>query len=71
LVHVVDLSNANDLVVTDPTERALYRRPQLSPAGSQLVVERYPLIIINNTSTGGTIDTTVARDGDLYLMGQL
>jgi hypothetical protein len=71
LVHVVDLSTANDLVVTDPTERALYRRPQLSPAGSQLVVERYPLIIINNTSTGGTIDTSVARDGDLYLMGQL
>jgi hypothetical protein len=69
-VHVVDLSNASDLAVTGPTEPALYRRPQLSPAGNQVVVERYPLIIINNTSIGGTIDTTVARDGDLYLMGQ-
>jgi hypothetical protein len=69
-VHVVDLSDVSDLAVTGPTEPALYRRPQLSPAGSQVVVERYSLIIINNTSTGGTVDTTVARDGDLYLMGQ-
>ena len=69
-VHVVDLSNGSDLAVTGPSDRALYRRPQVSPAGSEVVVERYPLIIINNTGIGGTIDTTVARDGDLYLVGQ-
>src|SRR4051794_25482555 len=70
VVHVVDLSDNSDVALTGPTDRGLYRRPQLSPSGSQVVVERYPLIIINNTSTGGTIDTSVARDGDLYSIGQ-
>jgi hypothetical protein len=70
VVHVVDLSDNSDVTLTGPNDHGLYRRPQLSPAGSQVVVERYPLIIVNNTSSGGTIDTTVARDGDLYLMGQ-
>jgi hypothetical protein len=67
---VVDLSDNSDVALTEPSDLGLYRRPQLSPAGSQVVVERYPLIIINNTSIGGTIDTSVARAGDLYLIGQ-
>jgi hypothetical protein len=70
VVHVVDLSDNSDVALTEPSDLGLYRRPQLSPAGSQVVVERYPLIIINNTSIGGTIDTSVARAGDLYLIGQ-
>lgn len=69
-VHVVDLSDGSDLTVTGPADRALYRRPQLSPAGSEVIVERYQLIFINDTSIEDTIDTTVARDGDLYLVGQ-
>jgi len=70
VVHVVDLSDGSDVALTGSTDRGLYRRPQLSPSGTQVVVERYPLIIINNTSIGGTIDTSVARDADLYLTGQ-
>jgi hypothetical protein len=53
--------------LTGPNDLGLYRRPQISPAGSKVVVERYPLIINSN---GGIIDTTVARAGDLYLIGQ-
>ena len=44
----------------------LFRRPQISPSGSSLVVEVYPLIII----PGDQPDTTVSRSGDLYLYGQ-
>jgi hypothetical protein len=67
IVHVVDLSNGSDVALTGPNDLGLYRRPQISPAGSKVVVERYPLIINSN---GGIIDTTVARAGDLYLIGQ-
>ena len=67
VVHVVDLSNGSDVVLTTPDDPGLYRRPQISPAGSQVVVERYQLIITNNA---GIIDTAVARAGDLYLVGQ-
>jgi hypothetical protein len=66
IVHVVNLSSASDIVVTDPADSGLYRRPRISPAGSQIVVERYPLIF--DSSVGG--DTTVARTADLFLLNQ-
>ncbi len=67
VVHVVDLSGGSDVALTGPSDLGLYRRPQISPPGSQVVVERYQLIIIDN---GVTVDTSVARAGDLYLIGQ-
>ena len=67
VVHIVDLSSGSDVALTSPSERALYRRPQLSPSGTQVVVERYQLSISDN---GVPAETTVARTGDLYLMGQ-
>jgi hypothetical protein len=62
-LHVVDLQNGSDVIPSGP---GLFRRPQLSPDGSQVVTEIYPLII---TPNGVGTDTTVARDGDLYLLG--
>ncbi|HEX5575012.1 MAG TPA: hypothetical protein VFX42_04005, partial [Gemmatimonadales bacterium] len=62
-LHVVDIHNGVDATPSGP---GLFRRPQLSPDGSQLVAEIYPLII---TSNGVGTDTIVARAGDLYLLG--
>jgi hypothetical protein len=61
-LHVVDLQNGTDVTPSGP---GLFRRPQLSPNGSQVVAEIYPLII---TPNGIGTDTTVARAGDLYLL---
>jgi hypothetical protein len=62
-LHVVDLPNGIDVIPSGP---GLFRRPQLSPDGSELVAEIYPLII---TPNGAGTDTIVARAGDLYLLG--
>jgi hypothetical protein len=62
MLHVVDLQNGIDMTVEGP---GLVRRPQLSPSGSRIVVEVYPLII-----DPVTIDTFVSRAGDLYLFSQ-
>jgi hypothetical protein len=62
-LHVVDLQGGTDAVLDGP---GLFRRPQISPLGSSLVVEVYPLIV----SPGDESDTTVSRSGDLYLYGQ-
>lgn len=66
VVHVVDLGTDADLALT-PGNR-LYRRPALSPAADQLVVEGYPLILVA-VPIGDTtvVDTTVSRAGDIYL----
>ncbi|HET7469948.1 MAG TPA: hypothetical protein VFJ81_09755 [Gemmatimonadales bacterium] len=61
IVHVVDLATDADISLT-PGSR-LYRRPSLSPAADQLVVEGYPLII----TTFPSADTTVSRAGDIFL----
>jgi hypothetical protein len=52
-------------VVLDTPER-LYRRPAVSPDGSKVVAEGFPLII-----TGPVLreDTTVSKSGDLFLFG--
>jgi hypothetical protein len=59
ILHVVDLQGGADVAVEGP---GLVRRPQLSPSGSQIVAEVYPLIIDPVTT-----DTLVSRSSDLYL----
>jgi len=61
VLHVVDLEAGTDVALDGP---GLFRRPQISPAGSGVMVEVYPLLV------GGGGDTTVSRSGDLYLYGQ-
>jgi hypothetical protein len=60
VVHLLDLNGENE-VVLDVPER-LFRRPSVSPDGSAVVAEGYPLIF---TGTG----TVVGKSGDLYLFG--
>jgi hypothetical protein len=67
IVHVVNLQDGSDITAHDPTELGLYRRPQLSPDGTRVVAERYPLELIDSDVT---VDTVVARVADLYLLGQ-
>jgi hypothetical protein len=61
VLHVVDLQSGADVTLDGP---GLFRRPQISPSGSALVVEVYPLII-----SGEPASTVVSRRGDLYLYG--
>jgi hypothetical protein len=62
VLHMVSLSDGADVIVGSP---GLSRRPQLSPTGSEIVAEVYPLIIDPLSN-----DTTVSRVGDLYLFTQ-
>jgi len=64
-LHIVDLPAGADVALDGP---GLFRRPRISPSGSSVVVEVYPLIIAGGD--GGLPDTTVSRSGDLYLYGQ-
>jgi hypothetical protein len=61
-LHLVNLQDGTDVNVDGP---GLFRRPQLSPSGTAVVAEVYPLIIDPETN-----DTIVGRSGDLYLFGQ-
>lgn len=65
-LHVVDLQTGNDVTLDGP---GLFRRPQISPSGSAIVAEVYPVIITEDPIVH-TEDTTVSRRGDLYLYGQ-
>jgi hypothetical protein len=60
VLHIVDLPSGTDRILDGP---GLFRRPQVSPSGSAVVVERYPLEI----GFGDPPDTLVSRRGDLYL----
>jgi hypothetical protein len=62
VLHMVDLDSGTDVVLDGP---GLFRRPQVSPSGSAVVVEVYPLIV----SLLDPPDTLVSRRGDLYLYG--
>jgi hypothetical protein len=62
VLHVVDLPTGSDAALAGP---GLFRRPQVSPSGSAVVVEVYPLII----GFSNPPDTLVSRRGDLYLYG--
>jgi hypothetical protein len=64
VVHVITLPDGADAALAGP---GLFRRPRLSPSGGSLVAEGYPLIITDLPD--GSADTTVSRDGDLYLFG--
>jgi hypothetical protein len=73
IVHVVGLSDGSDIPLSGPTPDELYRRPKLSPGGTELVAERYPLNFFEIRGPEGNlirVDTVVARAGDLYLFGQ-
>ncbi len=61
-LHVVDLLTGSDVTLDGP---GLFRRPQISPSGNGLVVEVYPLVIVD----GAPPVTFVSRRGDLYLYG--
>jgi hypothetical protein len=65
MVHVVNLQDGSNFAIPDHTGLGLYRRPQISPDGSAIVAERYPLIV---AGTPEGVDTTVVRVGDLYLL---
>jgi hypothetical protein len=64
IIHVIDLQDGNDVII-EPPGPGLARRPRLSPSGTALVAEVYPLII------GDVVppDTVVARVGDLFTFG--
>jgi hypothetical protein len=64
-LHLVNLQDGSDMIINGP---GLFRRPQLSPSGAGIVVEVFSLIITFNPDE--TSDTTVSRDGNLYLFGQ-
>jgi hypothetical protein len=67
VVHVLNLSDGSDVALVD--NEGLYRRPRLSPEGTALVAERYPVNVILSPD-GVSVDTVVTRNGDLYLFGQ-
>jgi hypothetical protein len=68
VLHVVDLQAGTDQMLPGP---GLFRRPQISPSGSAIVAEGYPLVVLDITDTLGNMrrDTVVSRSGDLYLFG--
>ena len=73
IVHVINLQDGSDMTLDDPSNGGLFRRPQMSPSGAQVVVERNPYLFIEILDPSGAvvgIDTTVIRVGDLFLMGQ-
>ena len=65
-VHVVNLGSGSDAALDGP---GLFRHPALAPTGDRVVAEGFPLIIVDVPVDAETVrpDTTVARDGDLYL----
>jgi hypothetical protein len=69
VVHVVDLQSGTDVALDSP---GLFRRPQISPSGSAIVVEGYSLVVTEIELPDGTTqtDTAVSRRGDLFLFGQ-
>lgn len=63
VLHVLDLEGGDAGVLETP-ER-LYRRPALSPDGTRVVAEGFTLIVTGLFDA----DTTVSKNGDLYLFG--
>jgi hypothetical protein len=68
VLHVVDLQEGTDQMLAGP---GLFRRPQISPSGSAIVAEGYPLIILDTTDALGNKlhYEFMSRRGDLYLFG--
>jgi len=65
-LRVVNIQNGTEQTLTGP---GLFRRPQLSPSGTAIVAEVYPLIVTVDTVTQDTV-VVVGRDSDLYLYQQ-
>jgi hypothetical protein len=65
VLHVFDLEGTGTQSLDTPGW--LYRRPSLSPDGSRIVAEGFPLIIAHIDQVGD--DTTVSKNGDIYLFG--
>jgi hypothetical protein len=73
VLHVVDFQDGSDVAFQDPGDLGLYRRPQLSPSGAEVVAERYPLVLVPIEDENGVVigvDTLVVRNGDVYRFGQ-
>jgi hypothetical protein len=72
ILHLVNFQAGTVLTLDAPATPGFFRRPQLSPTGSEVVAELFPLIITPIRDPDGNIrmDTTVSRVGDLYLFGQ-
>jgi hypothetical protein len=68
-LHLVDLQARTDLTIDAP---GMVRRPQISPSGSDVVAEVYPVTIVQQTDTLGQERDfpVVSHNGDLYLFGQ-
>jgi hypothetical protein len=64
VLHVFDREETGSQSLDTPGR--LYRRPALSPDGTRIVAEGYPLII---TGPPASPDTTVGKSGDIYLFG--
>jgi hypothetical protein len=64
-LHVFELEESESQSLDTPGR--LYRHPALSPDGSRIVAEGYPLIIVDLPA--GQADTTVGKSGDIYLFG--
>lgn len=64
---VVDLTSGVETRLID-TER-WYKHPRFAPGGARLVAEGYPYTIVSIPIGGGAfvLDTTVARDDDLWI----
>jgi hypothetical protein len=65
VLHVVNLQDGTDMILDGP---GLFRRPQISPSGSSIVAEVYPLNVV--FLPDGTADTTVSQEADLFSFGQ-
>ncbi|HJR51593.1 MAG TPA: hypothetical protein VJ794_10830 [Gemmatimonadales bacterium] len=64
VLQVLDLEGTSSQSLDTPGR--LYRHPALSPDGSRIVAQGYPLII---TGPPTDTDTTVSKSGDIYLFG--
>ena len=64
VIHVVELGEDGSVALDTPGR--LYRHPALSPDGTRIVAEGFPLII---SGPPFDPDTTVGKSGDLYLFG--
>jgi hypothetical protein len=73
IVHVVNLQDGSDVPLSGLGDLELFRRPRLSPGGTEIVAERYPLNLVEVRDAEGfliRVDTLVARTADLYLFGR-
>jgi hypothetical protein len=66
VVHVVNLQDGTDMILDAPGP-GLSRRPQLSPSGSAVAAEVYPLIFLLDAIPP---DTIVSKVGDIFTFGQ-